>query len=309
MNLVFMGTPDFAVPCLEKLAQSGHNVLAAFSQPDKPKGRGHHLMPTAVKQCAERYGIPVYQPATMRDGTAFALLKKLNPDAIIVAAYGKILPAEIIHLPPYGCMNVHGSLLPKYRGAAPIQWAVLDGEKETGVTIMQMDEGLDTGDMLYTAKTEIGENETAPELFERLSLLGADTLLKALDLLEKGELKPVKQEASQSTYAKMIDKAMCPIDWSRPAAEIHNQIRGLAGWPVAITKWNGKNLKVHLSCLSDERGQNSGEVLQNNKRLVVSCGNETAIELLEIQLEGKKKMKASDFLLGNPIQLGEILGI
>lgn len=309
MKLVLMGTPDFAVPCLEQLIESRHQVLAVFSQPDKPKGRGHHFMPTPVKECAQAHHIPVYQPASLKDGEAFKILKALQPDVIVVVAYGKILPGEIIHYPKYGCINVHGSLLPKYRGAAPIQRAVLDGETETGITIMQMNEGLDTGDKLYVKKTEIGADETAAELFNRLSVIGAGALLKTLDLLEQGDLQPVPQEETGATYAKMIDKSMCPIDWSKSAFQIHNQIRGLAGWPVAMTKWNGKNLKVHASVVCHEKGKNNGEVLDNHKRLLISCGENTALELLEIQLEGKKRMKAADFLLGNPIQIGDRLGV
>lgn len=309
MKLVFMGTPDFAVPCLELLAGSRHNVLAVFSQPDKPKGRGHNLTPTPVKACAVAHNIPVFQPATLRDGAALEVLKRLQPDVIIVVAYGKILPGEIIHLPHYGCINVHGSLLPKYRGAAPIQWAVLNGEEETGVTVMQMDQGLDTGDMLFVSKTQIGSVETASQLFTRLSGIGGQALLETLDLMEQNLLTPVPQDDNCATYAKMIDKSMSPIDWSRTAQEIHNQIRGLAGWPVALTKLHGKNLKVHTAVVSDLSGKNNGEVLDNRKRLVISCGSGTALELLEIQLDGKKRMKASDFILGHSVTIGDTLGV
>lgn len=309
MKIVFMGTPDFAVPALEKLVQSGYQVTAVFSQPDKPKGRGYALTPPPVKVCAQVHQIPVYQPVTLRDGSAEQVLRTIDPDLIIVVAYGKILPPEILHLPRLGCINVHGSLLPKYRGAAPIQWVVLNGERKTGVTVMQMEEGMDTGDMLYTAETEIGPNETAPELFQRLADLGATALIEAVRQIEQGIAVPVSQDDSQATYAKMIDRYMCPICWDDPAEQIHNQVRGLAEWPVASTKLHGKILKVHKAVLSDLKGQNSGAVLQNKKQFIVSCGFGTALELLEVQLEGKKRMKASDFLLGNPVQVGEKLGV
>lgn len=309
MKIVFMGTPDFAVPSLERLVQSGYEVAAVFSQPDKPKGRGYQTAATPVKACALAHKIPVYQPATLRSPEAMELLSGLQADLMIVVAYGKILPAEIIHMPPLGCVNVHGSLLPKYRGAAPIQWAVLNGETKTGVTVMQMDEGVDTGDMLHMLETELGAEETAPELFERLAILGADALLQALAGIENGSLHPVQQDNSQAVYAKMIDKSMCPIDWNQTASHIHNQIRGLAGWPVAMTMFHGKNLKVHAAVVVQKKGNHSGEVIDSQKHLVVACGGGTALELLEVQLEGKKRMKASDFLLGNPIQTGEMLGV
>lgn len=251
MRIVFMGTPDFAVPCLEDLITCSHEVLGVFTQPDKPVGRKQVLTPPPVKQLAEKYGVPVFQPERIKGTDTPDVIKGLAPDVIIVVAYGKILPPEVLNAAPYGCINVHASLLPKYRGAAPIQWAVLDGEAKTGVTIMQMDEGLDTGDILLVRETDIGENETSEELFDRLSAIGADALLEALELLEKGELKPIKQPEGDFGYAKMITKELSPIDWSKPAKEVHNKVRGLQTWPCALTRINGKNIKIHKTVLSD----------------------------------------------------------
>jgi methionyl-tRNA formyltransferase len=303
-----MGTPDFAVPCLEKLIESKHEVVGVFSQPDKPVGRKQILTPPEVKACAVKYDIPVYQPEKIKGSNALEIIQSLNPDIIVVVAYGKILPNEILNAAKYGCINVHASLLPKYRGAAPIQWAVLNGDKTTGVSIMQMDEGLDTGDVLLVKETQIDINETSAELFDRLSILGADALLEALDLIEKGKANPQKQADGEYEYAKMISRELCPIDWSKSAIEIHNQVRGLQTWPVAITTVNGKNLKIHKTILSDAKGNKSGEIVDNKKRLVVSCGDGNCLEILELQLEGKKRMDAKSFLLGNNIEINTILG-
>lgn len=309
MNIIFMGTPDFAVECLEKLADSKHCVKAVFSQPDKPKGRGYTLCPTPVKECALKHNIEVFQPNSMKDGEALKLIDSIDADIIVVVAYGKILPKEILNAKKYGCINVHGSLLPKYRGAAPIQRAVLDGEKETGVTIMQMDEGLDTGDMLFTVKTEIGINETSAELFDRLSVLGADALLQALDLIENGKAVPVKQDDEKSTYAKMIDKSMCQIDWNKSAFEVHNQIRGLQTWPVAATTYNGQLLKIHSSVLSEMNGAKAGEIVENKgNKLIVSCGDGKCVEILELQAQGKRKMRVEEYLCRHKIGKGTFFG-
>lgn len=308
MRIVFMGTPDFAVPCLEKLISSGHEVVGVFSQPDKPVGRKQILTPPEVKACALKYDIPVYQPEKIKGSNSAEIIKKLAPDVIIVVAYGKILPSDILTAAKYGCINVHASLLPLYRGAAPIQWAVLNGDDKTGVSIMQMDEGLDTGDVILVKETEIGINETSAELFDRLSSIGANALVEALELIEKGEAKPTPQPSGDFGYAKMISRELCPIDWNNSAANIHNQIRGLQTWPVAITKINGKNLKIHKSVLSDVVGNKAGEVVDNNKRLVVCCGDNKCIEILELQLDGKKRMDVKSFLSGNKIDLGAVLG-
>ena len=308
MRIVFMGTPDFAVPCLEKLNKSNHEIVGVFSQPDKPVGRKQILTPPPVKAWAVENGIPVFQPERIKNSNALEIIKELNPDIIIVVAYGKILPECILNAADFGCINVHASLLPKYRGAAPIQWAVLNGDKKTGVSIMQMDEGLDTGDVILVRETEIGENETSAELFDRLSKIGADALLEALDLIESGKSKPQKQPEGDFGYACMITKELCPIDWNKSALEIHNQVRGLQTWPVATTKYNSKTIKIHKTVLSDVKGNKAGEVVDNNKRLVVSCGDKKCIEILELQSEGKKKMDAKSFLLGNNIELNTVLG-
>lgn len=309
MNIVFMGTPDFAVACLEKLIESRHKVLAVFTQPDKPVGRKQILTAPPVKELAVKNGISVYQPVSLKkDNSAVEVLKELNPDIIIVVAYGKILPNEILKLPKFGCINVHASLLPKYRGAAPIQWAVINGDKETGVTVMQMDEGLDTGDMLLVKKTAIDENETSEELFDRLSLIGADALIECLDLIEKGNIAPEKQDESKATFTKKITKEMCPIDWSKSAIEIHNLVRGLQTWPCATTVLSGKSLKIHKTKLSNITGNKPGCVVDNNDNVTVCCGDGKCIEILELQSEGKKRMSTKTFLLGNKIEINTILG-
>lgn len=308
MKIVFMGTPDFAVPCLEKMIECNHDVVGVFSQPDKPVGRKQIITPPPVKALALEKDIPVFQPEKLKNSDALSIIEGLNPDVIVVVAYGKILPKEILTAAKYGCINVHASLLPKYRGAAPIQWAVLNGDEKTGVTVMQMDEGLDTGDMLLVKETEIGENETSAELFDRLSAIGANALVEALSLMEKGEINPKKQPEGDFGYAKMITRELCPIDWSKSAKEIHNQVRGLQTWPVAITTLNGKGLKIHKTAFSSEKGAKSGEIVCSDKKLVVSCGDSNCLDILELQLEGKKRMDAKSFLSGNSIENGTVLG-
>jgi len=308
MRIVFMGTPEFAVPCLQKLIDLGHEVTGVFTQPDKPQGRKMVLTPPPVKTLALENGITVYQPVKMRDGTALEMLKEADPELVIVVAYGKILPKEILEYPKHGCINIHASLLPALRGAAPIQWSIINGFKETGVTSMQMDEGLDTGDMLLIGKLEIGENETAGELHDRLSVLGAEVLEQTLAALSKGELKPEKQNHEIFTYAPMLSKELSPIDWSKSAKEIHDKIRGLCPWPSASSKLGGKNVKIHKSVLSSSNGSEPGKIVESGKRLVVSCGDNKCIEILELQAEGKKSMSASDYLRGNPIDVGSYFG-
>lgn len=307
MDIVFMGTPEFAVPCLERLISDGHNVKGVFTQPDKPKGRGHKMQFPPVKECAVEAGIPVYQPLKMKDGEAISILENLNPELIIVVAYGKILPKEILDYPKYGCINMHASILPRYRGAAPIQWSVLNGEKISGVTAMQMDVGLDTGDMLLTKTVEIGENETAGELHDKLSVLGADVMSETIDLLLKGELKPEKQDDLESNYAPMLSKDLCPIDWNESAQKVHNKVRGLSPWPVATAKLGEKTIKIHKTAVSGRCNATPGEVVVSDKKLVVACGESTSVEIIVLQTEGKKAMNASDFLRGNPIEKGIIL--
>ncbi len=308
MKIVFMGTPDFAVTSLTKLLNDPfYEVAAVFTQPDKPVGRKRILTPPPVKAEAAAHGIPVYQPVTMRDGKAAEILRGIAPEVIVVVAYGKILPQEVLEIPAQGCVNVHGSLLPKYRGAAPIQWAVLNGEKTAGVTTMLMDTGLDTGDMLLKAETPIGENENYGELFLRLADIGADLLDATLKGMDAGTIKREKQDNALAVYAPMLDKSMCPIDWSKSAQEVHNQIRGLCPWPVATTVLNGKVLKVYASLLCGETiSGKAGEVLESGKKLVVACGS-GAIELTQVQYDGGKRMAAQDFLRGHSVEVGEML--
>lgn len=301
MNVVFMGTPDFAVPCLQRLIDDGHKVTGVFTQPDKPKGRHGVLTPPPVKELALKYDIPVYQPVKMKDGTALEMLKQAAPELVIVVAYGKILPKEILEYPKYGCINIHASLLPSLRGAAPIQWSILNGFTETGVTSMQMDEGLDTGDMLITGKIEITENMNAEELHDGLSALGADVMSRTIDMLLRGELHPVKQDHSKFTYAPMLSKELSPIDWSKSAKEVHDHIRGLYSWPCATAKLEGKTVKIHKSALSDIKGKGAGDIIRCDGKLVVSCGDGKCIEILQLQAENKKAMGAADYLRGNPV--------
>lgn len=304
MNIVFMGTPDFAVPSLEKLAQH-YNVMAVFTQPDKPVGRKMILTPPDVKVCAEKLNIPVYQPEKLRNSDSFDIISKMNPDVIVVVAYGQILPENILNIPKYGCINIHGSLLPKYRGAAPIQWAVLNGDKKTGVTTMYMEKGLDTGDILLVDEYEIDINDTAGDVFNKLAEMGGELILKTLDKAEKGELTPIKQDDSQSSYAKMLDKSLCNIDFNKSAAEVHNQVRGLSPWPVATTSYNGKVLKIFETRLTKGKGK-AGEIISINP-LTVACGEDAVIVNI-LQMQGKKKMDSKAFLQGHKLEIGTIIG-
>lgn len=303
-----MGTPDFAVEPLKALVNNGYDVCGVVTQPDKPVGRKAILTPPPVKVQAQELGIKVYQPQTLKNGEGMEILRELNPDVVIVVAYGKILPKDFLEYTKYGCINIHGSILPKYRGAAPIQRCVLDGEEYAGVTSMQMDVGLDTGDMLLVEKTKIGENETAGELFDRLAPMGAELLIKTLVALEKGELTPEKQNDAESTYASMLDKSMSPVDFTKSAQEVHNQIRGLDPWPVALTYLEGKTLKLFRSSISKElNGGKAGEIKTLKNGLAIFCGDGKAVVVSEVQFEGKKRMNAADFLRGHPIPDGTIL--
>lgn len=308
MNIIFMGTPDFAVPCLKILQQSGHNIQAVFTQPDKPKGRRQILTPPPVKETALALGLRVLQPPTLRDGAAEQEIRALNPELIVVVAYGKILPASILSIPKYGCVNIHGSILPKYRGASPIQSAILCGESVTGVTAMQMDAGMDTGDILLCEETQIGATETAGELFDRLAPMGAAVLSKTVSAIQAGTLTPVRQEEAAATYCKMLDKSLSPIDFSHPASEIHHQILGLSPWPAAKTTVHGKGLKVLRSAVSDCRGGRPGELVRCDGRMIVSCGDGNCVEFLEVCPDGKKQIAASDYLRGAKLEPGLILG-
>lgn len=306
MRIVFMGTPDFAVPSLQALIDAGHDVCAVYTQPDKPQGRKQILTAPPVKTLALEHDIPVFQPNTLKNEDEQARLRELAPEVIIVVAYGKLLPKAVLDIPPHGCINVHGSLLPRWRGAAPIQWAVIAGDEMAGVTTMQMAEGLDTGDMLLTYETKVGEKETAGELFDRLAQSGAELLTQTLVKLD--EITPRPQDDAQSCYAHMLDKQMAVIDWSRSAHEIDCLIRGLNPWPIALTTLSGKRLKVFAAEKTAGNGE-PGTVLEADpkKGLTVACGA-GALELTEIQLVGGKRMKATDFLRGHVIEVGTKLG-
>ncbi len=309
MKIVYMGTPDFAVLPLKALIDNGYDVVGVFTQPDKPVGRKAILTPPPVKTLALENNIPVFQPNSLKNGEGVKILEELKPDVVIVVAYGKILPKDFLEFPQYGCINIHGSLLPRYRGAAPIQRCVLDGEKFAGVTSMQMDVGLDTGDMLLKTVTEIGENETSGELFNRLAVMGADLLIETIVALEKDELKPEKQDDSESSYAAMLDKTMSPVDWNKSASEVHNHIRGLDPWPVAQTVLEGKNLKLFSSELvENECSGVPGSVKIIKKGLLVYCGDGNPVLIKEVQYEGKKRMAAADFFRGHPVADGTVLG-
>lgn len=302
MNLVFMGTPDIAAHSLETLISAGHNVLAVFTKPDKPVGRKQILTPPPVKELALSKNIPVFQPETLRDGEAYKILSELNPDAIVVVAYGKILPKEILDLPKLGCINAHASILPKYRGSSPIQWAIVCGEIKTGITTMFMDEGVDTGDIIEVDELEIGINETAEELFERLSVTAGNLLCSTLVKLENGTAIRIKQKEELATYAPMIKKEMGKIDFSKTAAEVHNLVRGFYSWPAAYTFLGEKRLKVYKTEVCDLSGQ-AGSVIENTNALVVACADKS-VRLLEIQLEGGKRTTDTEFLRGNKIDIG-----
>ena len=307
MRVVYMGTPDFAVKPLEALISNNYEVVGVFTQPDKPVGRKAVLTPPPVKVVAENNNIPVFQPDSLKNGEGVKILEILKPDVVIVVAYGKILPKDFLAFAKYGCINIHGSILPEYRGAAPIQWSVLDGKEFAGVTSMQMNEGLDTGDILLVEKTKIQENETSGDLYERLTVLGADVLLKTLNAIKNNSLNPQKQDDNKSSYAKMLDKSLSKIDWNLSAQEVHNKIRGLDPWPVALTRFDGKNLKLFRSrLLNEEYNKSAGTVIKSKDGIVVVCGDKKAVLITEVQLEGKKRMSASDFSRGANLSDGMI---
>ena len=307
MKIIFMGTPDFAVGTLRSLAEAGHEITLVVSQPDKPKGRGHAMVSTPVKVVAEELGIPVFQPVKIRE--AKDVLEKTEADVCVVAAFGQIIPASILHMKKYGCINVHASLLPKYRGAAPIQWAVIDGEKESGVTIMQMDEGLDTGDMLAKAIVPLDEEETGGSLFDKLSEAGGRLCVETLAKLEKGEITPEKQGESPTAYASMLDKKMGNIDWNKSAVVIERLVRGLNPWPSAYTHLDGKTLKIWACDVlpqSASKGE-SGEILEVTKDAIHVQTGDGILVLREIQLAGKARMDAGAFLRGYKVVPGTVL--
>lgn len=310
MRVVYMGTPDFAVNTLQALIDSDHEIIGVVTQPDKPKGRGKKMQFTPVKELAAAYDIPVYQPVKVREEAFIAKLKEMEPDIIIVAAFGQILPEEILSLPKYGCINVHASLLPKYRGAAPIQWCILNGEKETGVTIMYMEKGLDTGDMIAKVRVPIDDMDTGDSLHDKLAAAGAELLIGTLPAIEAGEIIREKQDDGASSYAKMLTKDMGHIDFTETALTISRLIRGMYAWPGAFTCFQGKTLKIYeadiVSC--GEEAAKPGQVIAVDKKsFTVACG-EGALRILNLQLEGKKRMDTSAFLLGNTVCAGDMLG-
>lgn len=303
MKVLFMGTPEFAVPSLEALVAAGHQVVGVFSQPDKPKNRGMKLQPTPVKLCALVHGLPVYQPTKLRDGTALETIRSLAPDLIVVAAYGRILTQEILDYPKYGCINVHSSLLPKYRGAAPIHWAILNGDKETGVTIMHMALALDAGDIISQVATPIDPDETVETLHDRLARLGADLLVETVEKLADGTAARTPQDESQVTLAPMLSRALSPMDWNKPARVLHDQVRGLIPWPSATAELNGVKCKIFATAVLDETtGKAPGSVLSADKKgLNIACGEGTVLRIDVLQAAGGKRMAAADYLRGHPI--------
>lgn len=302
-----MGTPDFAVPSLEALLGAGHTVCGVFTQPDKPKNRGMKLQPTPVKECALSHGIPVFQPVKLRDGTALEQIRALAPELIVVAAYGRILSQDILDCPPKGCINVHSSLLPRYRGAAPINWAILNGDGETGVTIMHMAAALDAGDIIAQASAPIGPDETAPELTARLAELGGALLAETVARIEAGTAERIPQEEEQATLAPMLGKELSPLDFSRSAQALHDQVRGLIPWPAATARVGGVRCKIFATAA--ERGSGGpGTVLEAGKNgILIACGGDTALRILELQPDGGKRMRAADYLRGHPVEAGSVL--
>jgi len=307
MKIVFMGTPEFAVPSLRALAESGDEVVALVAQPDKPSGRGRKLTPPPTKQLAGELGIPVLQPSGIRTDEFVRELKKLNPDLICVVAYGKILPKAVLDLPRLGCINVHASLLPEYRGAAPINWAIARGEKVTGVTTMMMDEGMDTGDVLLQREMPIDDEDTGKTLSGKLSQLGAELLIETIELLRKGELRPQKQDESRATYAPLLKKEDGRIDWGKPAVEIGNLVRGMLPWPGAFTTLGGKLLKVFKVRVLEGQGR-PGEVIESQSGVLRVGTGEGTIEIEELQIEGGKRLDSKAFLAGRKIEPGTVLG-
>ncbi len=309
MKVIFMGTPDFAVGALESIIEAGHEVLLVVTQEDKPKGRGKEIQFTPVKECAIKHGIEVYQPHRIKASDGVCKLKEYDADVFVVAAYGQILSKEILDMPKYGCVNIHASILPKYRGAAPIQWSIIDGEKVTGVTTQMMAEGIDTGDILDILEVEIAADETGGSLFDKLTVAGADIILKTLKKLEDGTATRTPQDDSKSTYAKMLDKKLGDIDFSKSAIEIERLIRGLNPWPSAYTRYNSKTMKIWKAEVIDKdyEGQ-CGQIVDVTKKAVIIKTGKGALAITELQIEGKKRMTTEAFLCGAGFELGTILG-
>ena len=304
MRILFMGTPDFAVASLKRLVEDGHDVCGVFTQPDKPKNRGHKLAFSPVKEYALTQELPVYQPLKMRDGEALAIVEELKPEPIVVAAYGKILPEEILNAPQYGSINVHSSILPKYRGAAPINWAILNGEDVTGVTIMYMAKELDAGDIILCRETAIDPDEDALTLTTRLAELGADALSEAVNRLADGTATRTVQDHSAYTYAPMLDRNLSPLDFTKPARQLHDQVRGLIPWPCASMTLGEKSVKVYRTAIGGDTAAGAGKIVEAGKKgLSVACGDGKVLTILELQAEGGKRMAAADYLRGHPVQV------
>lgn len=302
MRILFMGTPDFAVASLRRLVEDGHEICGVFTQPDRPKNRGQKLMFSPVKQYAVEQGLTVYQPLKMKDGTALATVRELNPELIVVAAYGRILPEDILNTPKFGSINVHSSLLPKYRGAAPINWAILDGEKETGVSIMYMAPELDAGDVIRAAKTAIDPEEDAQALTARLAELGAQALAETVEDIARGTAARTPQDHTQSTYAPMLTREMSAVDWTLPAQQIHDQVRGLIPWPCAVCELGGQTLKLFSTRVGGETAKAPGCVIGAGKQgIEVACGDGRVLRILELQAQGGRRMAAADYLRGHEI--------
>ena len=302
MRVVFMGTPDIAACCLNRILDDGFQVVGVYTQPDRPKGRGMKMVASPVKQIALEKGIPVYQPENFREDATVEALRALQPDVIAVVAYGRILPQRVLDLVPNGCINIHASVLPKYRGSAPYQWAVLNGDQTTGVSAQFMVHSVDAGDVVGVAETAIGPNETAGELLDRLAVLGAGLLSDTLSAYEKKALVPVPQNENDATFAPMLDKTMCPIDWTKTAQQIHDKVRGLHPWPVATAELAGTKFKIHATAVVPGKGE-PGAILGLTKTgLVVACG-EGAIEIRSLQAEGGKRMAAPDYFRGHPLEV------
>ena len=300
-----MGTPDISATCLKKILADGFEVVGVYTQPDRPKGRGMKLVASPVKEVALAHDIPVFQPENFRADGDVQTLRDLKPDVCAVVAYGQILPQRVLDIPARGCINIHTSLLPQYRGSAPYQWAVLDGLKETGVSSMYLVREMDAGDIIDVAKTPIGENETAGELLDRLAVLGADLLSRTLSRMSEGDVPATPQDPEKVTFAPMLDKSLCPIDWDKPAQRIHDQVRGLHPWPIATTVLGGTKFKIHQTVLvPDTTDKTPGTPLELNKRgLKVACGGGTVIEIRQLQAEGGKRMAAPDYFRGHPIEI------
>ena len=305
MRVVFMGTPDIAATCLKKILADGFEVVGVYTQPDRPKGRGMKLVASPVKEVALAAGIPVFQPENFRADEDVQALRDLKPDVCAVVAYGRILPQRVLDIPTKGCINIHASLLPKYRGSAPYQWAVLDGLKETGVTAMYLCREMDAGDIIDTAVTPIGPNETAGEVLDKLAVLGADLLSKTLGRMAEGDVERTPQDHEKATFAPMLDKSMCPIDWSKSAQQIHDQVRGLHPWPVATAEIGGTKFKIHQTILLEETTEKTpGTPISLSKTgLKVACGDGKIVEIRQLQAEGGKRMAAPDYFRGHPLEL------